>query len=284
MLLGVDHRRQHQLLRAGALGEVEQARREPSRARRSPRSPTRLHRRLLLRRRTCARRPPRASGSGPGGPGAGGRTRGARGRPGSAPRSSSGAQIARAGDHPVGLVEPLRRLERLAVDLHRRDRVARAEVVGEREGQAQRAGRLSAVVAGAEQPDLGPHPLAGRRGDVAVRVALGIEGLVEEPEQLAERLGEVLDRERVGAPPQRGGGDLVGAGCAPDARGRSCPGGARRASRTARRRRAARGSAASRRPSRPGSSEVEAASSAASTAGAALAIPGMLWCSATQWR
>jgi hypothetical protein len=31
-------------------------------------------------------------------------------------------------------------------------------------------------------------------------------------------------------------------------------------------------------------SEVEAASSAASTAGAALAIPGILWCSATQWR
>ena len=215
MLLGVDHRRQHQLLRAGALGEVEQARANLVGTADHGGAGDRLDRGLLLGGELVLggllwrREPARAALAQAG-------EREARGAGQVAGLVVVGGADRRAGDHPVGLVEPLRRLERLAVDLHRRDRVPRAEVVGEGEGQSQRAGRLSAVVAGAEQPDLGSHPLAGRRGDVAVGVVLWIEGLVEEPEQLAERLGEVLDRERVGAPPERGCGDLVGARCAPD--------------------------------------------------------------------
>ncbi|EGJ75035.1 putative LuxAB-like protein (oxygenase) [Streptomyces sp. Tu6071] len=105
-------------------------------------------------------------------------------------------------DQRVRLVEDRRGAEVLAVEVERRDRVLRGEVVREGEGQAEHRGELGAESGGAEEPQRGAvrglH--AARRGgldgpgdrvDTAVGVAVG-EVVVEEAGQLGDLRREVV--------------------------------------------------------------------------------------------
>ena len=77
------------------------------------------------------------------------------------------AQTHRGADHRVRLLQPRGRPEPLAVQRQRRQRVPRAEVVGERERQAEQAGQLrrcSRSSRAARRRGWSPSP--GRRGDV----------------------------------------------------------------------------------------------------------------------
>ncbi len=89
-------------------------------------------------------------------------------------------------------------------------------MVGEGEREPEDGGGLGAVVARAEQPDLGFEVLARDRRYAPGRVLLA-EAALEEPDHLLELTGEVLGAERVGGAPQGGGGHRVGAGGATDA-------------------------------------------------------------------
>ena len=121
---------------------------------------------------------------------------------------------------------------------------------------------------------------AGHGRDVAVRVAVG-ERAVEEPDQLAELAREVLVGERVGGAPQRRGRDLVGAGGPADPE--IDPARVQRLEHPEllgdhERRVVRQHHAAGADPDRLGARRP----AWASTAGDELAMPGMLWCSATQ--
>ena len=79
----------------------------------------------------------------------------------------------------------------------------------ERERQTERAGSLRAVVARAEHPHRGLVATTGHRGDLRV-------GAVEEHEEVAQLLRELVDREACRAAAQRRGRHRIGAGCPPD--------------------------------------------------------------------
>ena len=150
-----------------------------------------------------------------------------------------------------------------------------AEVVRERERQPEQAGDLGAVAAGAEQPHRRPVPDGRYREHRAVAVEVG--------HQLGELLREVVGAQRVGAAAQRGGGARVGARGAPDAQvdparvqrlqGAELLGHDQRLV-------VGQHHAAGADPD-PGAG---AARCAISTAGDELPMPGMPWCSATQYR
>ncbi len=131
-------------------------------------------------------------------------------------------------DLRVRPVEDRRGAEGLAVEVEGGDGVGGREVVGEGERQPERPGELGAESGGAQQPDHGPvrglHAAgdaaldgAGDRVDAGVAVAAG-EVVVQEPGQLRELLREFVRPlvQPVGAA-QRGGGRAVRAGGAAEA-------------------------------------------------------------------
>ena len=175
-----------------------------------------------------------------------------------------------------GAPRGLRGPEAAPVDLERRHRVPRHEVVGEREGQPELAGELGAEVARAEQPDRGLVAAPRHRGDAR-------EGAGEEARAARRAAAGRSSADASSAAPQGERGELVGARRTPDPE--VDPSGVQRLEhpellgdrerRMVRQHHAAGADAYRRRG---------AATWAISTSGAELAIPGMLWCSATQCR
>ena len=89
-------------------------------------------------------------------------------------------------EHDIGLVELLRRLEPLAIDLDRLHHHLRREVRCEGVAEAKHSRELRAEQARAQDPDRDVHPFAGDGADAAVR-----------PPEIADELDDIA-RELVG--------------------------------------------------------------------------------------
>ena len=139
--------------------------------------------------------------------------------PGAARRWASASLVGADGvdaEHHVRRLEHLRGSEGRAVDLQGGIGVAGGEVVGEREGQAELAGQVGAVVARPEQPEGGL--VAAGRGGLDRRVGVPLrEAAGEVGDQLGQELGEVLAVRALGAAAEGVGGGRVRARGAADA-------------------------------------------------------------------
>ena len=99
----------------------------------------------------------------------------------------------RHADHGVRLLQRVRRLEKLAVQTHRRHALRR-KVPGEREGQTQSRRQTGAEIAGSKQPDRNVQALARNRAH-----RLGGVRRAQEGAQLIEQFGEVQAAARIAA-------------------------------------------------------------------------------------
>ena len=197
---------------------------------------------------TCARAPPPASAAAPAAPRAAAARPARHGWPASARLLVGVRADRRGGDHRVRPLRARRRAERRRGTAPAPAACSRAEVVREGERQAERAGELRAVAAGAQQPHVRHVPSPGRR-DGRERVAVGPRARRRSPAaRRAARGNSSAPGPRCAAAPAPSPGRCPARG---RCRGRCGPGAAPPASRTAPRPPAADGSAASPRRSRP---------------------------------